>query len=184
MANYLFIGEQYLKDKTALSNNLDIELIVPNIEYSQDAFIQNFLGSKFYNSLQEKYNLQTLNSDEIALINYIKPALAYRSAENSIPFISIQIRNKGLNKFNSENANQSDNSDMKYLRETLISRAEFYEKRLIDFLLVNGNKFEDYSSSSEMLQPNKNSPFDCDLYLNNSFNYCYKCQSYNSKCSC
>lgn len=165
MASILFIGEQYLKDKTVLSNNIDIELITPNIEYSQDSHIQPILGSKFYNSLQLSYSAQTLNSYETELVALIKPALAYRSAEASLPFINLQIRNKGINKMNSENAVQADLSDMKYLRETLQSRAEFYENRIQDYLLKNGNEFADYINPDSPIAPDNRSAFSCDLYI-------------------
>jgi|ERR1043165_4596735 hypothetical protein len=178
MALIYFIGEQYLKDKTVLSNNIDIELITPNIEYSQDSHIQPLLGSKFYNSLQLSYSAQTLNNYEVELVNLIKPALAYRSAEASLPFINLQIRNKGINKLNSENAVQADLADMKYLRDTLQSRSEFYEKRIQDYLCLNGNHFPDYTNPDSPIAPNQSSVFDCDLYFKPS-----PCGD-NSNCNC
>lgn len=184
MASILFIGEQYLKEKTVLSNNIDINLIVPNIEYSQDAYIQPLLGSKFYNSLQESYSAETLSSDEITLMNLIKPALAYRSAEASLPFINLQIRNKGINKLNSENAVQADLSEMKYLRDTLKSRAEFYESKIQDYLIKNGTLFPNYINPDTPIQPNQGSTFTCDLYLSPSSATCNCGNLHCSICGC
>lgn len=183
MATVLFIGEQYLKDKTVLSNNIDVELITPNIEYSQDAYIQPVLGSKFYTSLQASYSAQTLNSYETELVNLIKQALAYRAAESSLPFINLQIRNKGINKLNSENAVQADIAEMKYLRETLKSRSEFYEQRIQDYLSKNGNQFPNYVSPDNPISPDKSSSFTCDLYTSKGNNvYCAICGKSNCYC--
>ena len=183
MATILFIGEQYLKDKTVLSNNIDIELITPNIEYAQDAYIQNILGSKFYNSLQLAYSAQTLTVDETTLVALIKPALAYRATEVALPFINIQIRNKGLNKLNSENATQADFSEMKALRDTLKSRSEYYEQCIQEYLCVNGNLFSDYTSPDNPKSPDHSNSFTCDLYYGNTNSTCI-CGTYNCNCGC
>lgn len=187
MANILFIGEEYLKNKTVLSKNIDIDLIAPNIEFAQDNSIQTILGSTFYKSLQASYSAQTLNSDEIELMELIKQVLAYRSAEASLPFVYLQIRNKGINKLNSENATASDFSEMKYLRELLISRSEFYEQRLINYLTLNGSKFPDYISSSSIdIAPNSSLNYDCDLYTGNHYSnnntICKRCGNYQCRC--
>lgn len=186
MANTLFIGEQYLKEKTVLSKNIDIDLIVPNIEFAQDNYIQSILGSTFYKSLQSTYSNQTLNVDEIDLVELIKPVLAYRASEASLPFVYMQIRNKGINKLNSENATPADFSEMKYLRELLISRSEFYEQRLINYLNLNGSKFPDYiSSTSTDIAPNSSLNYDCDLFTgnyNSNNTICKRCGNYQCRC--
>lgn len=180
MAKILFIGEQYLKDKTPLGKNIDVEMIVPQIEYSQDAYIQNILGEKFYSSLQDSYSAQTLNQYETELVALIKPALAYRSAETTIPFIHIQLKNKGTLNLDAESGRQSSIQDAKYLIEILKGRAEFYEQRIQDYLVNNGNQFPDYTSPNigAGIYPDSKSTYTCDLYFKDYT------RPYNDKLDC
>lgn len=159
MAIILLIGEQYLKEKTPLSNNIDIELLKSNIEYAQDAFVQDLLGTNEYVDIQTKYSGQTLNSIETELVNLIKPMLAYRAAEQSMPFIQTQIRAKGLNQLNSENANQADIVYMRYLREELRNRAEFLAQRVKNFLCTNKISFPLYTDPNTDISPTKESTY-------------------------
>ena len=181
MAIILLIGEQYLKEKTPLSNNIDIELLKSNIEFAQDSSIQDILGTNLYNDIQVKYSAQTLSSIEIDLVNLIKPTLAYRSAEQSMPFINAQIRNKGINQLNSENATQADIGYMRYLREELRSRAEFLSQRVIKFLCNNSDSFPLYTTSNEDIEPSKKDGYtDFDLYFPTNTCGC----SSSSSCNC
>lgn len=180
MATVLFIGEQYLKDFTPASNNLDIEQVKPHIEYSQDAYTQDVLGTNLYNDLQTKYSGQTLSTIEQQLVLLIKPALAYRSLEATIPFINTQIRNKGLVNQNSENAVQAEMDRMRYLRDESKNRAEFYEQRVVTFLCNNKASFPLYTADNDDIDPSNKNSYDCDIYYTD---YSCNCQDKNN-CGC
>ncbi|MBS1618071.1 MAG: hypothetical protein JST76_06110 [Bacteroidetes bacterium] len=169
MATTLFISEQYIKDKTPLGTNIDVKFILPQIEFAQDSYTQNILGSKFYKHLQASYSGQTLTTNEVELVGLIKPALAYRAAEATLPFIHIQIRNSGTVNLNADNGTvQSSISDMKYLREVLKSRAEFYENQITDYLAFNADLFPDYTNpDAEGIAPSLDTSTTCDLYFRN-----------------
>jgi len=169
MATTLFIGEQYLRQYTVLSANLDVNLIVPNIEYAQDAYTQNILGSKFYNTLQNDYAVSftggtPMSSGETTLIMLIKPALAYRAIQSSVKLIYSQIRAKGFNHLKSEDATPSMYNEVKDLEAMFKDRAELYEKKVLTYLWQNGNQFADYLLPDNPLYPQKETSFECDLY--------------------
>lgn len=168
MATILLIGEQYLKDFTPVSNNTDIEQIKPHIEFSQDSYTQEILGTNLYNDIQTKYSAQTLSTIEQSLVAILKPALAYRSLEAAIPFMNTQIRNKGLVNQNSENAIQAEMDKMRYLREESRNRAEFYEERAKKFLCNNKTSFPLYEADNEDINPIKSSAYDSDLYFSSN----------------
>jgi hypothetical protein len=73
-----FVSTTYIKDATIVANNVDDKILTPAIKSAADAYVRNIIGIFFYNILFNKFNNQTLNSDEINLVqNYIKPAIAW-----------------------------------------------------------------------------------------------------------
>ncbi len=174
MASILFVGETYIKNKTPLSNNIDIHLITDSIEFAQDSVIQDILGTNLYNDLQTKYSAQTLSTIETTLVELIKPALSYASAESAMPFIQTQIRAKGLNHLDSDNATQADISYMRYLRGELKSRSEFYQQRIIKFLCNNTSSFPLYTAENTDIEASSKVPYDCDLFFNTNSCDCDK----------
>jgi len=183
MALILLIGEQYLKDFTPVSNNLDIEQVKPHIEYAQDSYVQDMLGTNFYLDIQGKYASQSLTTYEEQLVLLIKPGLAYRATEMSIPFLNTQIRNKGLNLMNSENALQAEVDRMRYLREETRNRAEFYEERVVKYLCNNSTQFPLYNLSNDDIEPSGKVRYESDLYFSEGTCGCLSCNS-NYDCGC
>jgi hypothetical protein len=86
MNNILFVSEAYLRDNLPISRNLDTKDIKPNIQAAQDLYIQEILGSNFYEYLLIAFSAQTLNANEVILVqDYIKPAEAYRTLAMAYP---------------------------------------------------------------------------------------------------
>lgn len=176
------ITETYIKQTTPLNNNVDLEEIVNNIEYAQEAFIQDILGTNLYNDIQTKYLAQTLSLDEQTLVMYIKPYLAYKAAEVALPFLQNKVRAKGLVNVNSENAQQADIDRMRYLKDELHGRAEFLGKRLSNYLCDNWTLFPLYSAPNTDMDPSGRSTYECDLWFPTP-SCCLKCNS-NYDCGC
>jgi hypothetical protein len=148
MANTSFIGEAYIRENTVFNQNLDIKDIVQNIDPAADMHIQPILGTNFYNTLLLAYSAQTLTANETTLVMHIKPALAYRAAEMSLPFIQYQIKNKGPQTQSGDNSTNVDQTVLHYLRNELKNRAEFYETRLTKYLNANTSLFSGYTSNN------------------------------------
>lgn len=163
MALILFVSESYIKAYTPIGSLVEWVEIEPTAHLAQDSYIQDVLGSNFYVYLQQVYSAQTMNADEITLMNYIKPALAHRVAEQVAPFINYQFKNKGLMSQSGDYAQSVDLDTMKYVRQELANRAGFYITRLSNYLCENAGLFPQYQSnnSTDML-PNSNG-YDCGL---------------------
>lgn len=162
----LFTSEAYIKAYTPIGDNVDWSEIKSSAELTQDSYIQDILGTNFYNYIQTKYAAQTLTTDEQTLMNYIKPALAYRIAEQSLPWISYQVKNKGVMQQRGDYADATDLTGIKYLRNELSNRAEFYATRLTNYLGEFGSLFPDYiTNNSTDMPPNPGSYDNCDLWL-------------------
>jgi len=156
MALILFVSEQYIKEYTPIGNLVQWSEIQPTAHLAQDSYIQDILGSNFYVYLELAYSAQTLTANEIELMNRIKPALAYRVAEQSLTFINYQIKNKGVMTQNGDYSAPADLEQFKYVRHELTNRAEFYAKRLSNYLCENSALFPQYvNNNTTDMRPNR-----------------------------
>ena len=182
MAKILFISETYIKDNTPLTNNIDVEQIVPHIAFSQDSEVQSMLGTTFYNELQDSYSAQTLTVKETELVGHIKIWLAWLSSANAIPLLNMQLRNKGVIKFKDDTLDQAEAIDGKYITSVLKQRADFYGNIVSNYLCNNSQYFPSYvtPASDANLIPNGTKVFRSPLIFEN--NHCNTCGNLNCIC--
>jgi len=166
MAIALFVSEQYVKQFTPVGGLVEWSEIEPSLHLAQDSYVQDILGSNFYVYLQEQYLGQLLNPDETILVSLIKPALAHRVADQLLPFLHAQLKNKGAMTQSGDYAQPVDLEMLKYLRNELSNRAEFYSVRLSRFLCENRDLFPEYTTDNEYdMKPHSANYDGCDLYL-------------------
>jgi len=162
-ATILFISDSYLKAFTPIGPLVDWVESEPNVILAQDSFIADILGTNFYNYMQGVYSAQTMSVDESTLMTYIKPALAYRVADQMAPFINYQFKNKGIMSQSGDYAQSVDLDAMKYVRNELSNRADFYAKRLSNYLCDNRTLFPQYTTNNNTdMSPHKGG-YDSDL---------------------
>jgi hypothetical protein len=165
MALTLFVSESYIKQYTPIGELVAWDELQSSAELAQDSWIQDILGSNFYVYLQGVYAGQTLSANEIVLMNLIKPALAYRVASEAVPFIAFQLKNKGVMTQSGDYAENADLTSIKYVRNELDNRAEFYSLRLSKYLCENSALFPLYiSNNSTDMKPNSQG-YDCGIYF-------------------
>lgn len=143
-----FVSEAYLRTLPILTQNLDIKDVWPNVWPAQDLHVEPLLGGYFYEQLLMSYSAMTLTPDEEVLVNHIKPGLAYRAAEMSLPFIQYQVKNKGPQTQFGENSSNTDIPVLSYLRKELRNRAEAYEQRLKTYLCANQSLYSGLTNSN------------------------------------
>ena len=157
MAITLFISEQYMRDNLPISRNLDTKDITPNIQAAQELYLQDILGSVFYEYLMNVYSAQTLNANEIILVqDYIKPAVAYRTLEMALPFLSYQIKNKGAQRQFEDFGDSADFTQLRFIINETGNRAQFYERRLVRYLNVNNTLYPQYIINNDGIIPANN----------------------------
>lgn len=126
-----FISAQYLKDNTAIENNVDDTLLGNYILKAQDTHIQQVLGSGYYDYLKTQVISGSLSTQEnILMRQYIQPTLAEFTFYEILPHLNYKSTNKAISQQSSEFSQPSALSDIKYLRSTVLDLAEFYLKRL------------------------------------------------------
>ena len=168
MAYVPWINQAFLKQITPISTNIDVHEISSHIETATYINIRELLGKNLYEDINTKFINNTLSAIETELFGILKQALAYRATWCAIPFLGIKIRSKGVVRLNDEFAQSATLDDMKYLRNELNNRAEYYENRVQEFLIQFLTDFPLYTNDTNprnQIYPNFNNPYDSDIYI-------------------
>jgi hypothetical protein len=147
MAFTSFVSETFLKSFTPLNQNIDSNDLVSHLQAFELMNLQEILGRDLYNDLKTKFIDQTLSQIEIDLVNLMKNAIAYGAASMALPFMSLKLRNVGVTKLKGDNFDSADLADIKYLRNELDNRTQFFMQRIINFICLNRPDFPLYNWS-------------------------------------
>ena len=161
----LFVTIKDIKQKSIIGGTVDPEKIVQFVEVAQDTHIQNYLGGKLYNKLQELIINDTIddagNADYKSLLEtYIKPMLIWFAQSDYLPFAAFQVSNGGVFKHRSENSDTISTEELNMLINRVSETAEFYTRRFVDYMDYNSNLFPEYTSSAnEDMNPDRDVNF-------------------------
>mgnify|MGYP003116790101 FL=1 len=150
MATVLFINRTDLLRNSIIDGNVDTDKYIQFIKLAQEIHIQNYMGTKLYQGLTTA--MPNINDNDNArwkllLDDYIVPMLIWFSQVDYIPFASYQIRNGGMFKHRSENAETVSKDEVDYLVEKARTNAEWYSRRFIDYMSFNQTLFPEYTSN-------------------------------------
>ena len=149
MATSIFISEDKLKSSSTVNGNVDAELLKPYMKVAQDLHIHTILGTDLYDAIQDGIQNSTLTSAETTLLNdYIADALVQWTLFEALPFLSYKIMNADIVRKASENSQSASKQDITWLRDITRNTAEFYTKRLVDYLKNNSSDFPEYTTNS------------------------------------
>jgi hypothetical protein len=163
-----FITETYLKVNTPITANVDVTDVTPYIATQAALRVQPILGTTFYNYFLTQYNNTALNPDEINLVEFIQPVIAWRSAEDAVFGLTYQLKNKGLQTQNGDYSASVSRNEVAFGMEHYAQKASFFEQRLIRWLLVNRAlfpQFIDITNQDTDLRPMFNN-YNCTLTIN------------------
>lgn len=150
----IFITMSELKRKSIIDGALDTDKIIQFVEVAQDIHIQNLLGTKLYDKLQDLIIAGTIddvvNVKYKTLLNeYIKPMLIWYSQSNYLPFAAYQISNGGIFKHNSENSTSVTQQEVNALVDKANVFADFYSNRFLDFINFNSGDYPEYNENQD-----------------------------------
>tara|TARA_R110000787_G_scaffold55411_5_gene127890 strand:- start:1740 stop:2294 length:555 start_codon:yes stop_codon:yes gene_type:complete len=150
MANVLFISETFLKQNTQVSDNVDVKYIRESILWSQDTEIQTILGSTLYNKIKSEIAASTLTGVYKTLVDdYIQIALKHYVTAECLAMATYKITNKGLQIQDSEQSSPASTSNINFLVDKEINKADWYRQRLIDYLCENSSSYPEYQNPDD-----------------------------------
>tara|TARA_R110000822_G_scaffold261709_1_gene386263 strand:+ start:12 stop:512 length:501 start_codon:yes stop_codon:yes gene_type:complete len=161
MATALFISRTDLVKNTVLDGNVDTDKYIQFIKIAQEIHIKNFLGTKLYEKISADIIAGTLAGAYLTLINtYVQPMLIHYAMVDYLPFAAYQIKNGGVFKHISENAVSVEKNEVDYLINKEREFAEYYTRRMIDFVTYHINDYPEYNTNNnEDIYPDKDSLF-------------------------
>ena len=161
MATALFISRTDLVKNSILDGNVDTDKFIQFIKIAQQIDIQNYLGTDLYNKISADIVAGTLTGNYLALVeDYIQPMLIHFAMMQYLPFAAYQIKNGGISKHNSENAESVSKDEVDYLVNKERNFAEYYTRRFIDYISFHEEDFPEYNSNNnEDISPDTNDLF-------------------------
>jgi|TARA_R100001591_G_scaffold118350_1_gene140758 hypothetical protein len=161
MATVLFIKRSDLIKNSIIDGNVDTDLFIQFIKLAQQIHVRNYLGTDLYNKISTDISGGNLAGNYLSLVNdYVQPMLIWYAQVEYIPYAAYQIKNGGIFKHSSENAETVSKDEVDYLVEKARNSAEYYTRRFIDYMSFNNSLFPEYNSNSnEDIYPDKDSTF-------------------------
>jgi hypothetical protein len=173
MAYANFISPEYIFKHSPVDDNIDPDLVAPFIRMAQDLFLQEILGNTLYQKLINDVINNTLSGYYKTLMDdYIQPALVNWVVYETIPFINYKFTNKAISEKNTSGntggSNPTSLTVIKYLRDIVRDRAEYYNQRIRDYILNNIGNLPEYSTFTDIGIRPKQTSYTGGIYLGNT----------------
>ena len=161
MATALFLTRTDLVKNTIIDANVDTDKFIQFVKIAQEIHVRNYLGTDLYNKLQSDITAGSLSGAYQTLKNtYIVPMLIHWSNVEFLPFAAYSVKNGGVFKHSSENAESVNKEEIDFLINKEREFAEYYTQRFIDYMSHNQASFPEYNSNSnDDTHPDKDTTF-------------------------
>lgn len=149
MASAFFISENYLKDNSPLSGNIDIKEVYPFAKTAEEVYIQEAIGTRLFDRLVSSLTASPKNTtvNEIVLLKKIRSCLVWYTCYDALPFLATKIRNVGLVKQAGDNLESATDQQEIRLEKKCKDKGDFYLRILQNYLCENSNLFPEYRCS-------------------------------------
>jgi hypothetical protein len=145
--NVLFIGEQVIKDRTYINENVDTKAIRQTILMAQEEKLHPVLGTNFYNRLQDGIENGNLTQDEELLLNnYIVPVMVWYVMAELPMTLGVKYYNRNVLRKTGENSDSLSMTEMRDVMDYYKSKAEFQQERMVRHLMeyASETKYREY----------------------------------------
>lgn len=144
----LLTSEDYIKTNSHLNDNVWGDYLLPAIKTAQDIGLQSILGSCLYNSLlgmvdDGSITATTNTAYKTLLDDYIQDYMMYQVITDLVPIIGVKLANIGVAISNDEHIQNLPEGERNRLATYFQYRADFYCKRLQEFLIENKEAFSE-----------------------------------------
>jgi len=143
-----FVTETFIKEKTAITQNVDSKDLAPFIPLSVKTYAQPILGYTFTEDLLTKFNAGSTSAEEDELIEFIQYVVAHYAAYDAIPNLSFRVSNKGVQSQSGDYSTSEGIAAVEYIRNNVLKFAKVYEENMRAFLKLNKDSFPLYTDPS------------------------------------
>ena len=160
-ATVLFINRDDLVKNTMIDGNVQADKLLQFVKISQQIHIQNYLGTKLYEKISTLINTNAISGTvyETLLVTYIQPMLIHYAMMDFIPFASYQIKQGGIFKHISENAETISRTEIEMLVNKEREIAQYYTRRFQEFMDFNQSTYPEYTSNTNSdIYPDHDAP--------------------------
>lgn len=153
MSKILFISESFLKQYSNVHDNVDPKYIKEGIRKAMDKYIQPALGTNLYvtieNNIETSSGGMSANNYKTLVDRYIMPCMKEWALYEMRYELHYKIFNKGVVTQNSDNSTSVGIRELEEIFNKRKNDAEWYTKRLVDYLCNNSDLFPEYNNNSE-----------------------------------
>ncbi len=171
MRNVLLISEDTVKTYSGLNDNIWGKSLLPAIREAQEIGLQGIIGSCLYQSLCSKVEDGSIVSQEniqykTLLDEYISYYMVYQVINDLIPVIGVKLANIGVVISNDEHIQNLTEDERNRIDTYYQYRADFYCKRMQQWLLENKELFPELNECScNQMKANLDSAASTGLWL-------------------
>lgn len=146
----LFISETTLKENSVLQDNVDMKMVTPSIQSTQDMYLQPILGTKLYRELQRQiYEDDFKPKYKELLDDYIEPVIIYGVLGDVPDNLLLKLMNLTVGSSSDEQMTSATLKNVNYLKSENKNKMKFYAKRMNDFLEWNRTEFPEFMENVE-----------------------------------
>tara|TARA_R100001377_G_scaffold4680_1_gene2670 strand:+ start:14899 stop:15411 length:513 start_codon:yes stop_codon:yes gene_type:complete len=154
MATALYVTSKDIKRYSVLSGSIDPDRFIYMVEISMDTEVQQFLGTKLYNKVQDLILNDDINQPGFVkykelLETYLKPMSIYWALVYYMPFAAYTVAQGGVFKHQSESSTSVSKDEVDYLTNKYRDIAQFYSNNFVDYMTFNQSDFPEYNANSE-----------------------------------
>lgn len=169
MTKILLISEDYIKTNSGLNDNVWGNYLTPAIREAQDIKLQQILGTSLYEAILEQVKNGAIKNDHFKpyktlLDDYIQPYLMYQTISDLVPIIGVKLTNIGVVVSNDEHLTNLTQGERELVQTYYGQRAEFYGKRLQNFLIDNRADYKELAICED-IKPTLDSVAETGLWL-------------------
>lgn len=141
------ITAQQVIDLNTIQKNIDPVLIsADDIQLAQERYLKAALGEKLYDKIVEQFeggedsdsDTEGLSPENQTLLdNHILRTLAKYVLYECLPTIYLAIGSQGVMENFTDYSRQSTKSNVSYMRDVMLNKADFYRDEMVKFLIKN-----------------------------------------------
>lgn len=166
MTNILLISEDKIKTESALNDNVWGKFLMPAIREAQDINLSQIMGQSLLDEIYTRVTANTITGDyQTLLVDYIQPFLLYQVQANIVPTLNVKMANIGTVLTGDEHVEKLSKSDVDNFAQNIQYKADFYCRRLQEYLLANEDIFGIEPCQCRIIQGNLDSAASTGLWL-------------------